>query len=133
MTTTFVQLNRHSIATYITTATLVLLLFGACKKDNKGNEKNKAYAYSSEVLDKWMTLQLRLMRNAAGIPNHGLARHFAYSGIAAIEALEPGMRGHQKWNRKWNGLSGLPAADYSKDYYYPANVNAAMAAINKRR
>ena len=31
----------------------------------------------------------------------------------------------------WNGLTGLPTINHSTHYYYPANVNAALAAINK--
>jgi hypothetical protein len=75
-----------------------------------------------------MTLQLRLMKNATGIPNQAFARPFAYSGIAALESLAPGL---PAWDYKWNGLTGLPTSNHTIRYYYPANVNAAMAAINK--
>jgi hypothetical protein len=78
-----------------------------------------------------MTLQLRLMRNATGIPNQGFARHFAYTGVAALESLKPGRQSHPTWSNKWNGLTSLPIPGPGKNYYYPANVNAAMAAINK--
>ena len=79
-----------------------------------------------------MTMQLRLMRNATGIPNQGFSRHFAYSGIAAFESLKPGMTNQTaQWSDKWNGLTGLPVTGQAKKYYLPANVNAAMAAINK--
>lgn len=78
-----------------------------------------------------MTLQLRLMRNTTGVPNHAFSRHFAYSGATALEALRPGLKNNAKWSFKWNGLAGLPQAGKKKEYYLPANVNAAMAAINR--
>jgi hypothetical protein len=36
-----------------------------------------------------------------------------------------------QWTSKWNKLTGLPVPGHSRNYYFPANVNAAMAAINK--
>lgn len=133
MTTIFFKLNRLFTAVYFLLISLTVLL-SACNKTHKDDPfKNSHHAssYSSEVLDKWMTLQLRLMRNATGIPNHGLSRHFAYAGVAALESLAPGSPEYAKWSAKWNGLTGLPTAEHKKMYYYPANVNAAMATINK--
>src|SRR6185436_9615728 len=59
------------------------------------------------------------------------SRHFGYSGVAALEAISPGIPGNSFWKNKWNGLTGLPTADHSAHYYYPANANAALAAINR--
>lgn len=110
---------------------LILFLFSCKKSDNPGSNNEQASSYSSEVLDKWITVQLRLMRNATGIPNHAFARYYSYSGVAAFESLAPGIPGNSVWRSKWNGLTGLPPAGHSKDYYYPANINGAMAAINR--
>lgn len=115
-------------------AITVTILFHSCQKgtDNIVPAEKNASSYSSEVLDKWMTLQLRLMRNATGIPNQAFSRHFAYSGIAAFESLKPGLTGtNKKWSEKWNGLTDLPVAHPSARFYYPANVNAALAAMNR--
>ena len=133
MTTTSFKMNRHSIASLLLATTFMIISLGSCQKGNAPVAvKVRPSTYSSEVLDKWMTLQLRLMRNATGIANHAFSRHFAYSGVAAFEALKPGLHGQfYQWTSEWNGLGGLPAPGHSKDYYYPANVNAAMAAINK--
>lgn len=133
MTTTSFKMNRHSIASLFLATLMIMLSLGSCQKGaTPAAAKVNPSSYSSEVLDKWMTLQLRLMRNATGIANHAFSRHFAYSGVTAVEALRPGLHGQvSQWTNKWNGLSGLPVPDHSKDYYYPANVNAGMAAINK--
>lgn len=129
MTTTSFTMNRRPIASFILVAFCAIALLSSCKKDK--DDKNHPSSYSSEVVDKWMTLQLRLMRNATGIPNQGFSRHYAYAGVAAIESLAPGMNGHQKWSGHWNGLTGLPSFHHSTKFYYPANVNAALASINK--
>ena len=130
MTTTSSKMNRHSIASYLLLSLVSIMLISSCKK-NDHHDRNQSAKYSSEVLDKWMTMQLRLMRNATGTPNQAFSRHFVYSGISALQSLSPDLHVYSKWAPKWNGLGGLPSPNYSVRYYYPANVNAAMAAINK--
>jgi hypothetical protein len=103
MTTAFLKLNRHSIASTFLTTVLVVILATSCKKWDPPN--NNPEKHSAEVLDKWMTMQLRLMRNSTGISNHGLARHFAYAGVAALESISPGLPAHEKWSHRWNGLT----------------------------
>ena len=134
MTTSF-KMNRWSIASLFLTTVVTAIVLISCQKGDEpviSNLKGKPTSYSSDVLDKWMTMQLRLMRNATGIPNHGFSRHFAYAGIAAFESLKPGMNKQTAhWADKWNGLTGLPGHIPANRFYLPQNVNAAMAAINK--
>lgn len=126
------MMNRHSIASFFLSAVIFIMLLGSCKKEDvTGNNDHPPSSYSSEVLDKWMAMQLRLMRKATGIANHAFSRYFAYAGVTALESLGPDLPEHAKWSGKWNGLTGLPAAENFVKYYYPANVNTAMAAINK--
>jgi hypothetical protein len=123
--------NRNPLAAIVLLAVITIsLLMYSCKKDDH-LPQNHPSKYPSTVLDKWITMELRLMRNATGIPNQAFSRHFAYAGITAIEALAPALNGKREITNKWNGLGGLPQADASKNYYYPANVNAAMASINR--
>lgn len=130
MTTASFKMNRHSIASLFLISIFTILMLSSCKK-NGDHHNNGSSKFSADVLDKWMTMQLRLMRNATGIPNQAFSRHYVYAGIAALESLEPDFSTHLKWSGKWNGLVGLPVPDPSGRYYYPANVNAAMAAINR--
>jgi hypothetical protein len=132
--TTIFKLSRQTLASWLIVAASVITVMASCKKEtnNPVDEEKNASSYSSDVLDKWMTMQIRLMRNATGIPNQAFSRHYAYAGITALESLKPGVTGtNKKWSNKWNGLTGLPVAGHKKDYYLPANVNAALAAINK--
>jgi len=133
-TTTTNKIFRVSFLALTLTALLAIVMLFSCNKEPQNiavDFTRKSSSYSSDVLDKWMTLQLRLMRNATGIPNQAFSRHFAYTGIAAYESLEPGVHGNYKWLDRWNELSGLPTPDPAKKYFYPANVNAALASINK--
>lgn len=112
-------------------AMIFITALSSCNKHHDQIPTNKASEYSSEVLDKWLTLQIRLMQNATGIANQAFSRHYAYAGIAAYEALRPGIQGNDPWKSKWNGLSGLPVAGNVNNYYLPQNVNAALAEINR--
>jgi PAP2 superfamily len=116
---------------FLLAATFIFSLSACKKRDDDDNKNNHVSVYSANVLDKWMTIELRLMRNATGIPNHPFSRHFAYAGIAALESVAPGLPPQERWSKKWNGLTGLPPAEHCSRYYYPANVNAAMASILK--
>src|SRR6187431_1259460 len=134
MTTSF-KMNSWSIASLFLTTVITAIVLISCQKGSEpiiSNLKGKPTSYTSDVLDKWMTMQLRLMRNATGIPNHGFSRHFAYAGIAAFESIKPGInKQNAQWSDKWNGLTGLPGNIPGKKFHLPANVNAALASINK--
>jgi hypothetical protein len=84
------------------------------------------------VIDKWIILQLRLMRNATGIPNVAFSRYYAYSGVAAFEALAPGTPLGISFSGKWNELEKLPTIEKYKKYYWPASVNASLASMNRK-
>ncbi|MEP6950070.1 MAG: vanadium-dependent haloperoxidase, partial [Ginsengibacter sp.] len=90
-----------------------------------------ASGYSSDVIDKWITMQDRLERDATGIANVSFERYYAYSGIAAFEALAPGTDLSSVTQGKWNGLSNLPQIDKFKRYFWPASVNTALAYMNR--
>ena len=130
MTTTSPRVNRHSFASIILLAATTMVLLASCvKNDYHPNNGNSVSTFSSDVLDKWISLEIRLMRNATGIPNQAFSRHYAYAGIAALASVSPGLPANANWMNRFNGLTGLPAPDPSVKYYYPANVNAAMASI----
>ena len=84
--------------------------------------------YSADVIEKWMTLEIRIYKDATGIGNGAFARPFAYSGISAYESIDPGLL---SWKHKYNGLSGLPETDPFKKYNWPASVNASLAEFNR--
>lgn len=132
MTTQVKKINRLNLFLFGALLFTSLTLITSCSKPNDHPHDKNPSSYGYYVVDKWMSMQIRLMRNATGIPNHAFSRHFAYSGIAAFVSLRPGLTAYnQHFNNKWNGLSGLPESKQSRFYYYPQNVNAALARINK--
>src|SRR5437762_6194008 len=103
----------------------------------KANSNNHGHltqtnTYTSDVVVKWMDMQLRLMRTATGIPNNAFARPYAYSGIALYEAVVPGMPAYQSLEGQLNGLSGLPQTEHGFAYHWSGSANAALAYINKQ-
>ncbi|HLA59078.1 MAG TPA: vanadium-dependent haloperoxidase [Puia sp.] len=99
-----------------------------CRKEPGFRQDFPASLYSSDVIDKWMTLEIRIYKDATGIGNGAFGRPFAYSGITAYESIDPGLL---SWKNKYNGLSDLPETDKFKKYNWPASVNASLAEFNR--
>jgi hypothetical protein len=107
---------------------ITILAVAGCKKSGNGpRDEYKPSSFTADVIDKWFTLEIRLFKNGVGIANGAFARPFAYSGICAYESIDPEV----SWKNKYNGLSGLPAADEHKTYYWPASVNTSLAEFNR--
>ncbi len=102
--------------------------FTGCQKEPGLPVGLPASLYSADVIDKWMTLEIRIYKDATGIGNGAFARPFAYSGISAYESIDPGLF---SWKNKYNGLSGLPETERSKKYNWAASVNASLAEFNR--
>jgi len=128
----FSSLNNYAVSTLLCFI-LLSSSFIACNKHDpfplRGN--NDAARFSSDVIDKWITMQIRLMRNSTGIPNVAFSRYYAYTGLTAYEAIAPGTILGASLNGKLNGLTNLPSAEKFKIYYWPASVNASLASINR--
>jgi hypothetical protein len=104
----------------------------ASKNSNGHGHLIQTNKYSSDVVIKWMDMQVRLMRTATGIPNVAFTRHYAYTGIVLYEAVVPGMPAYQSLEDQLNGLSGLPHTERGFAYHWPGSANAALAYINKK-
>jgi hypothetical protein len=107
---------------------MAIIGFTGCRKETAFHADFPPSQYSADVIDKWMTLEIRIYKSATGFGNGGFSRPFAYSGISAYESIDPGLL---SWKHKYNGLSGLPETDPSKKYNWPASVNATLAETNR--
>src|SRR5450432_92715 len=111
---------------------LILLITVAgitgCRKEPGFHRDVPPSLYSSDVIDKWMTLEIRFYKDATGIGNGAFSRPFAYSGISAYESIDPGLL---SWKHKYNGLSDLPETEGFKKYNWSASVNASLAEFNR--
>ena len=140
------QLIKQFASYRILLTGLSIFFLTACQKDLKNTNQPvqlqtiadnvhghliQANTFTSEVVIKWMNMQLRLMRTATGIPNNTFTRPYGYSGIALYEAVVHGMPAYQSLEGQLNGLSGLPQTGHGLAYYWPGSANAALAYINK--
>jgi hypothetical protein len=107
---------------------MAIVCITGCRKEPGFRADLPPSLYSADVIDKWMTLEIRMYKNATGIGNGAFARPFAYSGISAYESIDPGLL---SWKHKYNGLSDLPETDRFQKYNWPASVNASLAEFNR--
>jgi len=75
-------------------------------------------------------MQLRLIRNTAGMNGLVVGRFYAYSGTAAYLSIAPGASTNF-FDGKWNGLTSLPQVNSNAILYLPACVNTALASMNR--
>ena len=101
------------------------------KKDDHGHLK-QTKDYSSEVVLKWMDMQLRMIRTNA-TPMGGLVpgRFFGYCGIALYESVVPGMPSYRTLSGQLTDMPAMPSADNGTAYHWAASANAALAAMNR--
>jgi len=93
-----------------------------------------ASSYTSEVLDKWMTMQIHLMSSTPAIFNGPFVRIFSYTGLAAYESIFPGVTNKSVYKISTEGLNGIPPmpeVENGKKYYWPCCLNAALAFMNR--
>jgi len=88
--------------------------------------------FSSEVAFKWMNMQLRLVRlnptSLGGTPSH---RYFCYGAVAMYESVVPGMPAYKTLSGQLTDLPAMPKTLPGHAYYWPACVNATMAAMTR--
>jgi len=92
----------------------------------------QANTYSSEVVLKWIEMQLELIRTSSpfigGLPP---SRPFAYTGIALYEAVLPGMPAYRTLCGQLTDMPQMPGTTPGSSYHWPACANAALAAMNR--
>ena len=88
--------------------------------------------YTSEVAQKWLELQLRILRIAGANP-YGLNgnRYFAYSGVALYESVVPGMPAYQSLFGQLTDMPQMPSTEPGKVYHWPTCANAVLAFLTK--
>ena len=106
--------------------------FSTAANNNGHGHIKQTKTFSADVAIKWMTMQVRQMRNYPGIVgNVAYSRHYAYSGIALYEAVVAGMPAYQSIASQLNGLGGLPITEPGYSYHWAASANASLALVNK--
>lgn len=90
--------------------------------------------YSSDVVIKWLNMQLDLLRVplAAGTGSQAAERAMAYCGIALYESVVPGMPNYKSLQGQLNDFPVMPGTEKGKAYHWAASANAALAEINRK-
>lgn len=108
--------------------TVLIFIFCSCKKNDSPGPMVKKYP--ADVANAWIQMHIRLTRSTTGYNSVVSDRSFAYAGITMYESLVPGIPGYKSLLPQI-GRSAITAEKKRDQYYWPASVNAAMAAITK--
>jgi hypothetical protein len=143
------SLIRPSSPKWILPAIFSIFIFSACQRQidkpaqqeeisaasNNGQQHGhlqQTKTYSSEVVYKWIDMQLRLMQISSpfigGLP---VSRVFGYTGIALYESVVPGMPAYQSLSGQLNQFPDMPNTQAGFAYHWPSNANAAIAAMTR--
>jgi len=104
------------------------------KKSTPAVNGTDASSYSSDVLNKWMEIQIKLMSTTIANFNGPFVRVYAYTGLAAYESILPGIQKNSSYlfsETVLNQIPNLPGIEQDKKYHWPCSVNAAMAYMNR--
>lgn len=104
----------------------------AANSNRQHGHLQQTKTYSSEVVNKWIDMQLRLMQTSSpfigGLP---VSRVFGYTGIALYESVVPGMPAYQSLSGQLNQFPNMPKTSPGFAYHWPSNANAAIAAMTR--
>ena len=106
----------------------------SANKNNEHGHLQQTKTFSSDVVIRWLNLQLDMLRVplAAGAGTQAANRAMAYCGIAVYEAVVPGMPAYQSLAGQLNGFPAMPSVEPGKAYHWAASANAALAEMNKK-
>ncbi len=90
--------------------------------------------FSSEVVTKWLNMQLNMFRLPlpAGTGTQSTDRAMAYSGIAVYEAVVNGMPAYQSLEGQLTDFPDMPNTEPGKAYHWAASANAALAEMSRK-
>jgi hypothetical protein len=126
-----------------------ILILGSCKKEIGSNTATQdqlqtsasqsnghlkqTKTFSSAVAQKWLELQVRMLRLPVGPNIYGRNghRYFVYSGIALYESVVGGMPSYQSLSGQLKDMPAMPSTEPGKSYYWPASANAALAFLTR--
>jgi len=114
-----------------------IILLVACESDKSPVEppidnRNLVSKQSHEVASRWMSLQVELSENSAGMTPPVVARNFAYTGLAAYEALVGGMPEYVSLAGKIPDFQGVTPVENIEDYDWNLVLNATLSNLMQR-
>ncbi len=112
---------------------LIMVLLASCKDHMVPVPASAPTStYSSDVVLKWMDMQLRLFRTnptfIGGFPPH---RFMGYTALALYESVVRGMPAYQTLVGQLSSMPTMPPLSDQDKYHWPTCANAALAAMNR--
>jgi hypothetical protein len=104
------------------------------ESNNEHGHLKQTKTYSDDVVISWLDMQLEMLRVplAPGASSQAANRAMAYCGIAAYEAVVPGMPDYQSLTGQLNDFPVMPTIEKGKAYHWAASANAALAEMNRK-
>jgi hypothetical protein len=123
------RFTRRALIGRGASATLVVAGLGGLRVGQAGaGVFPGASAYTAEVPAAWFELALDLVRTTPGFSPPVASRAFAYTGVAAHEALAPGLGAGRSLAGRLGGLTSVgPPNDGA--YHWPTVASSALAEI----
>ncbi|HKO79012.1 MAG TPA: vanadium-dependent haloperoxidase [Chitinophagaceae bacterium] len=106
----------------------------ARKNNNSHGHLKQTKTFSSDVIVRWLNMQLDMLRVplAPGTGAQAAERCQGYCGIAAYEAVVPGMPAYQSLSGQLTDFPQMPSTEPGKAYHWAASANAALAEMNRK-
>lgn len=107
----------------------------SCKKDadaGADGHQQPTQTYSSDVIKKWLDVQLPLLYSPPSSYGINAGRYMAYCGVAAYEAVVPGMPSYQSLSGQLQDMPPMPQTETGKAYHWPTCANAALADMTRK-
>ena len=111
-----------------------LFNFSCRKQSNQepSGQLQQTKTYSSDVVKKWLGVQLPLLYSPAVSYGVNAGRYMAYCGVALYEAVVPGMPAYQSLYGQLNEMPQMPQTEPGKAYHWPTCANAALAEMTRK-
>jgi hypothetical protein len=89
-------------------------------------------AYTSDVVKKWLGVQLPLLYSPAVSFGVNAGRYMAYCGVALYESVVPGMPSYKSLSGQLSEMPQMPQTEPGKAYHWPTCANAALAEMTRK-
>jgi len=106
---------------------ILITVFSNCRHNDFPHPSEN---YPADVANAWMQLHIALTKTTTGYNSVVSNRSFGYAGITLYESLVPGIPGATSLLPQIGGSPVIPNKN-TKQYFWPASLNAAMAMLTR--
>jgi hypothetical protein len=138
---------KHKIIYSLSVVAIASMFTLSCRKEMKPSNEmvaattrstetnghlQQTKTYSSDVVKKWLGVQLPLLYSPPVSYGVNPGRYMAYCGVALYEAVLPGMPAYRSLVGQLNQMPEMPKTEPGKAYHWPTCANAALAEMTRK-